>query len=120
MTTAQKVKYGVILVGCICATVLLVTFLRPRASNDNKYFDLLFDLLMNEKEARRLDEQHRREETEKRYNDLLADSQRKDSLLAIKSTVNIKRYENVPSVVNSIPDNELRGAIIERYNLPPQ
>lgn len=112
MTTAQKIKYGVILVGCICATVLLVTFLRPKASNDNKYFDLL----MKEKEERRLDEKKHREETEKRYNDLLADSQRKDSLLAIKSTVNIKRYESVPSVVNSIPDNELKGAVLERYN----
>ena len=112
MTTMQKVKYGVIVVGCICATVLLVTFLAPSKSSGSKYFDLL----LKEKEDRRLDEKKYREETEKRYATLLQDSRTKDSLLAQKSKVNTIRYEAVSPTVDAIPDNDLQRSILERYN----
>ena len=110
MTTKEKIWVGGIAVALICGLVLVVTIFLPNYKED-KYFDLL----LKEKDKQIEREREIQVDIVKRFEPLIEDSRRKDSLLAIKSKVNTIRYEAVPSVVNAIPDNELLRKLRERY-----
>lgn len=112
MTRAQIIKYGVIALASIAGIVLLVTVFKPKQATDNKYFDLL----LQEKDKSIQREREYRVEIIKMYDEVIADSRRKDSLLAIKSKVNTIRYEAVSPTVDAIPDNDLQRSILQRYN----
>lgn len=96
----------------VVATFLITNAFGLSQKTDTKYFDLL----MAEKDKQIEREKEVQKEIKAFYDPIIAESRRKDSLLAEKSKVNTIRYEKIPSTVRNYSNEELRGAVYDFEN----
>lgn len=108
----KNILIGLAIVAVLAGLFVLGALFGGRKNNDQKYFDLL----IAEKDKQIKSEQEHRKETTAIFNQLIDEIHRKDSLLAERSKVNTIRYEKIPVTVASYSDDELRRAVLERYN----
>lgn len=106
MKTWHLVLIGI---AVLAGVFIIVKVFGKNTPIENKYLDLL----LKEKDKAIAKEAEYRIEITAMYNEVVAESRRKDSLLSEKSKVNTIRYEKVARDIPSLSHEELRSAVME-------
>lgn len=111
MTRKSIILLVVGIVAGAAAVFLIVTIFKPSQKQDDKYLNMV--LAMKDQQIK--EQQDLRKELIEHYNQDLAESHYRDSLLVIKSKTNTIRYEKVPATVNALSQPELVSAIESEF-----
>lgn len=109
MTRKSIILLVVGIVAGAAAVFLIVTIFKPSQKQDDKYLNMV--LAMKDQQIK--EQQDLRKELIEHYNQDLAESHYRDSLLVIKSKTNTIRYEKVTTDIRNLSNEELRRAVLE-------
>lgn len=117
MTTADKIKYGLVLAGLVGIMILGFSIVNAFKRSDSNRSELVRQLIESkDREIKAITGQREiLEQWKAENNSLIAEHKRNDSLLLLQQAKTKIIYERVPFTVRNYGHEELRRAVNEFY-----